>query len=152
MEFRRAFDEKGKTCVGFDTGTESLVVQSQADEADINVLVKRFRITGMVPTSVKVPTFGDFTGVNDFRTAMDAITSARDSFNAMTADVRRRFDNDPQRFVEFCSQKKNLDEMRKMGLAVPEKESDDDVERMVRRRRRKIDAELDKEAAVAAIK
>lgn len=149
---RRALDGLGKTTPGFSTGSDSLTVQSQRDEADINVLVKRFGVTGVVPQSVRVPSFGDFTGVNDYRTALDALNLARDSFRQMPSDVRARFHNDPARFVLFCSDSKNLDEMRKLGLAVPEKEKPDDIEREIRRRRRRIDAELDREAAIAALK
>ena len=32
--------------------------------------------------------------------------------------------NDPQAFVEFCSDEANLDEMRKLGLAIPAKVED----------------------------
>lgn len=105
----------------FDEMSEpSLTVQSQKDEADINVLVKRFGVTGHLPQSVRAPSFGDFTGVNDFQSAMNAIREAQESFDAMPADVRARFHNDPQEFVEFCSDEENIDEMRKMGLTKPE--------------------------------
>lgn len=102
-------------------GETSRTLQSQKDEADINVLVRRFGLGGPFPANVRVPTYGDFTGVGDFRQAMDAIRSAEASFMAMTPQTRARFNNDPGAFVEFCSNPANLDEMRKMGLAVPAK-------------------------------
>ena len=98
---------------------ESKTVQSGKEEADINVIVKRFGITGVVPTNVRVPLYGDFTEIGDFREAQNAILLANASFMAMPAEVRLRFDNDPQAFLEFCSNPANLDEMRKLGLAVP---------------------------------
>lgn len=93
--------------------------QSQADETDINGIVRRFRVTGILPQGVRRPTYGDFDGVSDFRTAMDAMLAAQKSFNSMPSEVRDRFQNDPQRFVEFCSDENNIEEMRKFGLAVP---------------------------------
>lgn len=107
---------------GVDCKDPSLAVQSQAEDADINVIVKRFGITGQVPQGVRPPTFEDFgDSVFDFQTAQNALVEAQRSFMAMPADVRKRFDNDPQQFVAFCSDEANLPEMRKLGLAVPEK-------------------------------
>lgn len=105
---------------GFEApaGETSRTLQSQKDEADINVLVKRFGLGGPFPVNVRAPKWGDFTGVGDFRSAMDAIRSAQASFYAMRPEVRARFDNDPARFVDFCSDPANVEEMRKMGLAV----------------------------------
>lgn len=100
----------------------SLTVQSQKEEADINTIVRRFGLTGELPQGVRVPSYGDFDVVNDYRSALEALDSAKRSFAAMPSEVRRRFDNDPGAFVEFCSDSRNLEEMRKLGLAVPAKE------------------------------
>lgn len=104
---------------GLSCKDESLAVQSQRDEADINTLVKRFGITGQMPQNVRAPTFEDFTEVFDFQSAMHAVMAAQESFMQMPADVRSRFGNDAQEFVRFCSDKDNLEEMRKLGLAIP---------------------------------
>ena len=72
-------------------------------------------------TNVRMPEYGDFTGVFDFHSAMNAVAMANESFEAMPADVRARFHNDPQEFVSFCMDDKNMDEARKLGL-VPAKE------------------------------
>jgi phage internal scaffolding protein len=109
---------------GLECLDESLTVQSDATDADINTIVKRFGITGQLPTNVRAPMYGDFTEVFDFRSAQDAIIAARESFMEMPADVRSRFANDPALFGDFCSDPKNLDEMRKLGLAIPEKKEE----------------------------
>lgn len=101
---------------------ETRTVQSQAEEADINTIVRRFGLTGTLPQGVRVPTYGDFDGVSDYREALEALKAADASFMAMPADVRKRFDNDAAAFVDFCSDANNLDEMRKLGLAVPKVE------------------------------
>lgn len=101
----------------------SRTVQSDAMETDINVIVARFGLTGMLPQNVRPPIEADFIDVVDFRDAMNAIRAAQESFAAMPANVRERFQNDPARFVDFCTAEvdgklANLDEMRKLGLAV----------------------------------
>ena len=103
---------------------ESLTIQSQSEDADINVLMARFKVTGQMPSNVRVPTFGDFTGVKDYQSALTALADAQDSFMQMPANVRARFENNPQLFVEFCSDRGNLAEMRALGLAVPEEVPD----------------------------
>lgn len=98
----------------------SKTVQSQKQEADINHIVRQFGLTGQLPSNIRVPLRGDFTEVGDFKEAANAIRMAQESFNSLSAVVRQRFNNDPQLFFEFCQDKENLAEMRKMGLAVPE--------------------------------
>lgn len=114
---RKVSDDTGLSCP-----EPTLAVQSQKDEADINTIVKNFGITGVMPQGVRVPTYGDFDAVDDFQTAVHAVKAAEESFMQMPADVRAKFLNDPQRFVEFCSDAANLEEMRKLGLAVPKAE------------------------------
>lgn len=104
-------------------GEKSRTVQSQREDADINVIVRRFGVTGQLPNNVPVPQYGDFVDAMDFRESMDAIRAAQMSFMSLSAEVRKRFHNDPHEFVEFCSASKdgklvNLEEMRRMGLAV----------------------------------
>lgn len=110
-----ASNETGLVC-----DDDSLAVQSERDECDINTIVRRFGLTGVLPSGVRQPTYGDFVGVSDYQSALAVIESADESFYAMPADVRARFGNDPAQFVDFCSDPANLSEMRKLGLAVPE--------------------------------
>lgn len=133
-EMRRvgAYDEKEasrEAAIVFND--RSRTQQSQAAGTDINKIVKDFKVTGFMPQGVRVPKYGDFEGIEDFRGAMDAILQAQKSFAAMSAEVRKKFQNDPQLFLEFCADPANLDEMRKMGLAVPAKEKPKPVEVIV---------------------
>lgn len=99
----------------------SRTLQSQKAETDINVLVRRFGITGQIMGVQRPPLEGDFAdSVTDFQSAMDMLRAAQESFDAMSSETRARFANDPARFVAFCSDPANLPEMRKMGLAIPE--------------------------------
>lgn len=114
---RVASDAAGLACP-----EETLAVQSSKDEADINVIVRRFGLTGHLPLVPVPPTYEDFSAVTDFQTAQNLILAAQASFLAMPAEVRNRFQNDAGAFVAFCDDPANLEEMRKLGLAVPAKE------------------------------
>jgi len=97
----------------------SRAVQSQKDEADINNIVKAFGVTGQLPVGVKVPTFGDFDGVSDYREAIEVVRAAEAAFLAVPSALREKLGHDPQKFLEWCADEGNLEEMRKLGLAVP---------------------------------
>jgi len=96
----------------------SLAVQAEAEDCDINVIMERFGHGVPLPMSVHVPTYGDFSGVSDYRSALELISEADESFMALPAVVRSRFQNDPARFVEFCSDSRNAEEMRALGLTI----------------------------------
>lgn len=110
---------------GSDCDIESdVAVQSARDETDINVIVRRYGVTGMLPQVAVPPSYGDFDGVFDFQSAMNLVVAAQHSFASLDAGVRKRFGNDPAEFVKFCEDRDNLPEMRKMGLAIPEVKED----------------------------
>jgi len=98
---------------------ESMTIQAQAEDADINVLMRRYGITGKMPDNPRIPMYGDFLEVRDYRTALEAIRQADADFMEIPAEIRARFDNDPQRFLEFCSDEANRDELSKLGLLKP---------------------------------
>lgn len=109
-----ASDESGLRCLD-----KTRAQQNFKDECDINTIVRRFGLTGMAPTGVRMPTYGDFTGVTDFHTAANAIAQAREAFDQMPSSVRTRFRNDPAAFVDFCSKEENREEAVKLGLVPP---------------------------------
>ena len=99
----------------------SLSVQDQAEEVDINTIVRRFGLTGKLPAEpVVAPQYGDFTEVVDYQTALNAVIAADEAFMQMPADVRARFSNNPALFVDFCSNDANREEAKKLGLLVPD--------------------------------
>lgn len=111
-----------ETSFDCSSGGPSKTIQSAKDESDINVIVRRFGVTRMMPTAVRVPSYGDYETVGDFHTAMNVVRQAEENFLLMPATVRARFGNDPGRFLDFASRSENIDELRKMGLAIPKKD------------------------------
>lgn len=101
---------------------EDRTQQHFAEECDINTIVKRFGLTGELPEVVHVPQSGDFTGVTDFQSAMEAVRKAQENFMELPGELRYRFANDPQRLMEFMEDGKNLDEAVKLGLVNKPKE------------------------------
>jgi len=94
----------------------SLTKQSFRDECDINNILRKFNVTGQLPIGSVQPQYGDFSGITDYQSALNAVMAAQDSFLALPAKVRAKFDNDPALFVEFASDEANKDELKALGL------------------------------------
>jgi phage internal scaffolding protein len=90
--------------------------QSFRDECDINNILKQFNVTGQLPVGSVQPQYGDFSGITDYQSALNAVMAAQDSFLQLPAKVRAKFDNDPALFVEFASDEAHKDEMKALGL------------------------------------
>lgn len=97
----------------------SLAVQSEKEEADINFIVARAKLTGEAPQNVRMPLSGDFSEVGDYRECLHAVIEAQRAFAELPGRVRNRFDHDAAKFVDFCLDPANVAEARELGLAVP---------------------------------
>lgn len=112
-------DECGLLCEDI-----SLAVQSQADDADINVIVKRFGLTGELPLNKRVPLPADlFIDGMEYRECLEAVMAAQASFASLPAVVRSTFENDAEKFVAFAEDPANLAKLREWGLAPPAPEA-----------------------------
>lgn len=95
--------------------------QEFKNECDVNVLMKKYQRTGILPGDPRAMRYGDFSALPDFMTAMNTVARANEAFAALPAQVRKRFGNDPAEYVAFVSDPANIAEVRKLGLAAPEK-------------------------------
>lgn len=106
--------------VSQETGLEckdpSLAQQHMKDECDINVIVERFGVTGSLPQTIIEPTYGDFSGVYDYHSALNAIRASEEAFMALPAKIRAKFDHDPNALLEFLQNETNRDEAIELGL------------------------------------
>jgi len=121
MEFRTPYnydtlaasDESGLSCP-----ESSLAKQEFKDESDINTIVQRFGIGYEMPEGMQPVTNAVFEEIYDFQSAMNAVIDAQKTFEALDANLRYRFGNDPAAFVDFCSDPNNGPELVRLGLAV----------------------------------
>lgn len=94
----------------------SRTIQEQKDEADINNIVRRFGLTGELPKNIRIPQYGDFTGITSYQDALNQVIAADEAFMKLPAEIRAKFQNDPEQFVEFCLDEKNRSQLAEMGL------------------------------------
>jgi phage internal scaffolding protein len=94
----------------------SLAQQHFKEECDINTILQKFNITGLLPEQPLSPRYGDFTGIGDYHTAMNRVIAVQDEFEALPAQIRARFDNDPAQLIEFLENSDNRPEAEELGL------------------------------------
>lgn len=98
----------------------SMTKQSFKDECDINVIMKRYATTGVLPGMERMgqARYMDCSSV-DYQEAMLMVADARAQFANLPARVRDRFGNDPRRMMEFLEDERNVEEARELGLVKP---------------------------------
>lgn len=107
-------------------GEKSLTDQSQAAEADINNIVRKFQLTGMlnVRTDSPLGTLADDVAAMesldsvDLQLALNRVNEARFAFDRLPLHVRKRFGYDPLEFSTFVADPKNAQAVHDMGLTV----------------------------------
>jgi phage internal scaffolding protein len=122
--------------VSFETKGESLTEQQFAEESQILNKIRKYDSQGFFDSINRNPAqYNDFTQVRDLADAIDQIEQARDAFQTIPSDIRKKFNNSPSEFFDFASKESNYDELVKLGLAtaqivdqVKEKVSSVDVE------------------------
>lgn len=119
MKLKMSYDDFSKSRVQLVCLDESMAQQHFREECDINTIVRRFGLTGEMPSNYRAPVYGDFEGINDFQSALNAVRSAGEAFMEMPAALRAKFLNDPQKLVEFVGNEENRDEAIKLGLVPP---------------------------------
>lgn len=99
----------------------SLTQQSDAAESDINIIMKQYGQSGMFPQVTTAPSYGDFSGVTDYRSALELVQRADQAFQEVPASTRKLFNNDPASYLEFVQNPENKDKIKELGLANAEK-------------------------------
>ena len=106
--------------VEFVNNEPSLTQQHFAEECDINNIVEKYMISGvlgdpLVSPSVS-PMYGDYSSVEDFHSAQTIIAHATQAFDLLPAALRKRFNNDPAQLLSFLEDESNREEAIKIGL------------------------------------
>lgn len=102
-----------------DPNSRSKTLQSDMELADINAIMARYEKTGVIidPKGVeRKPHYGDFTGISDYHAALSTVRQAERVFNALPASIRNKFDNDPQKMIDFVADAANNEELIRLGL------------------------------------
>ena len=120
--------DKRSAALGTVFRDKSLADQSQAEEADINTIVRKFHLTGQLPVrsdDAKVREMaGDLEAMEgltkfDLQAAMNRVNEARFAFDRLPLHVRKRFGYDPLEFsTAIADPEKGPQLAHELGLTV----------------------------------
>lgn len=104
-----------------DEKSRSLTRQSFAKDADINNIMSKYAVTGVLVDPANVdserrPMFGDFSDLIDYPVLVSRINEAQAQFMTLPSEVRARFDNDVENLLVFLQDPKNVEEAVKMKI------------------------------------
>jgi len=104
-----------------DPNSVSMTRQSFAKEANINTIMGRYAVSGVLvdPMNVdssRVARFGDFSDIADYGHLLNRLNSAQADFMTLPSAVRAKFDNDVEKALQFISVPENVVESVKLGL------------------------------------
>jgi len=76
--------------------------QHLRDELDINRILARFEVTGAVPLTANKAMYGDFTGIEDWQSAVEKVEKVQEDFMKFPPEVREHFGNSPGGLIEYA--------------------------------------------------
>lgn len=114
---KRVVDEGGKLKTIEEVVPEDKITKDEyLEESDINTLMRRYEQQGIRPDAPPHALYQDFATAPDFMAAQLLVANAVEQFEALSAPVRAEFDNDPEKFLAFVHDPKNLDRAEELGL------------------------------------
>lgn len=119
--FRSAYahrDEEHHQGIVFEE--PSLTDQSQYKDTDINNIVRRYQVTGLLDSPGSVPfetlQYGDATLLPDYQTALDLVNSVHEEFATLPSEVREKFGHDPMQLLDALQDPTKKEMLQDIGL------------------------------------
>lgn len=120
FNWRHQYDDKRDEAEGLAAATfnteESLTQQSFKDDADLNVIARRFGLNDIPIGQIDPSVFRDTTNDPDLVDVLEAQREARDAFMSLPAKLRRRFHNSPKELWDFVTDPENAEEAIRLGF------------------------------------
>lgn len=114
--------EDGTTNVESINEEPTLTQQQFKDDVDVNVILARIAKTNQMPPLNPITgTIGevDLTELPSYQEALNTIIAADNSFMELPAQMRLRFNNNPQQLMDYLNDPANIEESRTLGLRNP---------------------------------
>lgn len=107
-------ERQNKTSI---TSGPSKTSQDKKNSVDINRIMKRAQKNGIMPDFNRREVFySDFASLPNYQESLNMVIKMENEFMAMPAKIRKKFDNDPQKLIDFVTDPKNEDEAVELEL------------------------------------
>lgn len=91
--------------------------QQWKEDCDTNIILERFMKTGQLTHVARTPgIFADVSGVKDLLPSMIMLQDARREFDKYPAEIRKKFENKPEKLIEWLQNPENKEEAIELGF------------------------------------
>lgn len=116
MEFRNQYTER-KEKTGITFTEPSRTKQDFVEESDINNIMRRYAVDGILPVgNAQAGVYADVSEFGDYRDSLHKVMAAEERFNSLPSELRKKFDYDPQKMIDFIMDPANKEECIKYGF------------------------------------
>ena len=120
LSFRTQYDDardaEERALSNFTPEGESKTIQAGAEDADINVIIRRMGLMGIMPDPLDLSFYQDASNLPDLRAVLEYGRDAEAAFLALPPDIRKRFHHSPAELWEFVLDENNREEAIRIGL------------------------------------
>lgn len=96
------------------------VEQQHKEKVDVNNIIKKYQQNlPITHLNRNRGVYADLSLMTDYQGMLDAVSQAQKAFNDLPANLRSRFQNDPEQLLNFLQDSKNKEEAIKLGLINP---------------------------------
>lgn len=113
LKIQKAFRKSQRS--GIDTG-EGMTEQCHKKECDMNYILRDYTRTGLIRHANENEGKYDDVSSADFQNAMFTVARVNSMFESLPGMMRKQFDNNASKFLEFVQNPNNYEEMRNMGI------------------------------------
>lgn len=115
-----SFSTKERKRVAIDFKNDrGLTEQSHKDACDIHNILRRAQKTGVLEhVNAYKGTYGTMPTGDQYHAQQNAIARANTMFETIPSKIRKKFDNDPAKFLDYVTKDENYAEMQEMGFDV----------------------------------
>lgn len=106
----------------------SLTRQEEAKACDVNVIIRKYYKTGVIPVDQREAFFADVTTSVDYREALTRVKAAESFFYQLPPETRAEFANDPAEFLDVVSDPDSRERLVELGLLEAEGQVPGDAE------------------------
>lgn len=111
------FSSKNRKRVTAPTSNKKYTVGYLNKQCNINDILKTRSMNEiMAEASYANMTYLDISSLPSYQDALNIVIDADEKFLQLPSSIREKFGNNPQRFLDFVSDKNNIPEMKELGL------------------------------------
>lgn len=109
----------------------TLTDQQFIKDCDVNEILSRIAKTNQMPANFGATgVYADFTEIQDLQESMHTVARAQEAFAELPANIRLKFQNDPNQLIQYLNDPANIKESVELGLRVRTNAPDPVVEQL----------------------